>query len=81
MTDAADLVPGSALDVGTGEGADAIWLAERGWQVTAVDISSVALGRGATQAHRLGAAIADRIEWLQADLTEWTPPVAGFDLV
>ena len=41
VTDAAGLAPGTALDVGAGEGADAIWLAERGWRVTAVDISGV----------------------------------------
>lgn len=39
------LTPGAALDVGSGEGADAIWLAERGWRVTAVDLSTVALQR------------------------------------
>ncbi len=41
----ADLTPGRALDVGCGEGADAIWLARRGWTVTAIDISDVAVGR------------------------------------
>jgi len=48
--EAIDLAPGSALDVGCGEGADAIWLAEQGWLVTAVDVSAVALGRGAAHA-------------------------------
>ena len=81
VSETADLKPGSALDVGTGEGADAIWLAERGWQVTAVDISSVALDRGAAQANRTGARVPERITWLRADLTEWTPPTATFDLV
>lgn len=47
VAEAADLTPGAALDAGAGEGADAIWLAGRGWQVTAVDISGVALGRAA----------------------------------
>jgi len=41
------LAPGTALDLGCGEGADAIWLAERGWQVTAADISQAALDRAA----------------------------------
>ncbi|MFV2000898.1 MAG: methyltransferase domain-containing protein [Acidimicrobiia bacterium] len=81
VTEAKEMTPGSALDVGTGEGADAIWLAEQGWRVTAVDISSVALERGATQADRIGAEIAGMITWKQADLTEWTPPVGEFDLV
>ncbi len=48
--EAAELTPGAALDVGSGEGADAIWLAQRGWQVTAVDLSTVAIRRGATHA-------------------------------
>jgi len=81
VTETDGMTPGSALDVGTGEGADAIWLAERGWRVTAVDISSVALERGAAQADRLGAEIAGMITWKQADLTDWTPPVRTFDLV
>lgn len=52
----------AALDVGSGEGADAIWLAERGWRVTAVDISAVALVRGAAIAAKSGAEVAERIE-------------------
>jgi len=50
VSEAVHLTPGTALDVGSGEGANAIWLAERGWQVTALDISTVALERGATRA-------------------------------
>lgn len=42
---ASDLTPGTALDVGCGEGADALWLAENGWQVTGIDLSSVAISR------------------------------------
>jgi len=53
VIEAADLAPGTALDAGSGEGADAIWLAARGWQVTTVDISTVALERGAAQPARL----------------------------
>ncbi|WP_019813159.1 class I SAM-dependent methyltransferase, partial [Saccharomonospora saliphila] len=45
--EATDLTPGQALDLGCGEGADAIWLARRGWRVTAVDLSRVALRRAA----------------------------------
>ena len=81
VAETANLTPGSALDVGAGEGADAIWLAERGWQVTAVDISTVGLERGRKQADHLGVATAQKISWLHADLTEWEPPVASFDLV
>ena len=64
-----------------GEGADAIWLAARGWRVTAVDISSVALARAAAHAAERGADIADRIEWRHEDLMSWHPARATFDLV
>ncbi|MCW2634456.1 MAG: putative reductase [Blastococcus sp.] len=79
VAEAADLVPGTALDVGCGEGADAIWLAGRGWQVTAADFSRNALRRGAS--HAEAADVATRINWLHADLRVWTPPAATFDLV
>jgi SAM-dependent methyltransferase len=68
-----DLTPGSALDVPCGEGADALWLASRGWQVTALDISPVALARGAEQASAAGPEIEGRISWEQADLLSWSP--------
>jgi SAM-dependent methyltransferase len=70
-----DVEPGTALDIGCGEGADALWLAKRGWRVTAVDISNVALERGR-------AADADHlVSWHQADMLEWQPPACAFDLV
>ena len=82
VTEAADLTPGTALDVGCGEGADAIWLAQRGWQVTAVDISATALRRGEAHAAQAGADVAGRITWLQADLTSDEASVrATYDLV
>ncbi len=81
VSEASELAPGTALDVGCGEGADAIWLAERGWQVTAVDFSSVALARGAARASELGGDVAARITWVHADLTEWVPPASSCDLV
>ena len=81
VTEASDLPPGTALDVGSGEGADAIWLAARGWQVTAVDFATNALRRGAAHAAAEGAEVAARIDWVHADLRVWTPPEAGFDLV
>lgn len=79
--EAAELTPGAALDVGSGEGADAIWLARRGWQVTAVDLSTVALQRGATHAAQAGAETAERISWRHADLTTWDPGLVRYDLV
>ena len=69
VAEAADLQPGSALDVGCGEGADAIWLAERGWHVTAVDFARTALERGRAHAETLGREVADRIRWVYADVT------------
>jgi SAM-dependent methyltransferase len=77
----AELVPGTALEVGCGEGADAIWLAARGWQVTGIDVSPVALARAAEQAAREGQKIADRITWQQADVLSWDPAPLQFDLV
>ena len=75
------MVPTTALDVGCGEGADAVWLAGRGWRVTALDISQVALDRAADQARRSAPDAADRITWLQADLIQGLPPLATFGLV
>src|SRR6202011_2210926 len=74
-------VPGAALDVGCAEGADAIWLAERGWHVAAVDFSMVALGRARVQAIRLDSDVAKRIIWLHANLTDYVPEPASFNLV
>ncbi|WPO85256.1 class I SAM-dependent methyltransferase [Herbiconiux sp. KACC 21604] len=76
---AAELQPGTALDLGSGEGGDSLWLAERGWQVTAIDISPTALQRSAAEAERRGLP-ADRIRWQQADLTDWQP-TGEYDLV
>jgi SAM-dependent methyltransferase len=81
VAQAADLPPGRALDVGCGEGGDAIWLAERGWEVTAVDISAVALTRAAGQAAGAAPGASRRIDWLEADLLAWNPPAAHYDLV
>ncbi|MDQ0645544.1 SAM-dependent methyltransferase [Microbacterium murale] len=72
------LPPGSALELGSGEGADALWLAAQGWNVTALDISSVALAVGAAEATKEG--LSDRIEWVQTDLATWRPS-AQYDLV
>lgn len=74
----ADLAPGRALDLGCGEGADAVWLAARGWRVTAVDVSDVALGRAAEHAAQAG--VADAIGFRHGNLVEDFPP-GEFDLV
>lgn len=79
---AGDLPPGTALDAGCGEGADTVWLAARGWRVTAADVSPTALDRARGRAARvLGPEAARRIAWVRADLTDWTPPAGGFALV
>ncbi len=76
-----DLPPGRALDAGAGHGAETLWLAARGWQVTAVDFSASALRAGQTSAELIGPDVADRVDWIEADLGAWTPPQAAFDLV
>jgi SAM-dependent methyltransferase len=81
VAEAEGLAPGKALDAGAGEGADAIWLARRGWRVTAVDISTVALERAAVNADQAGPDIAGRISWSQGDLNKWEPPRRAYDLV
>jgi SAM-dependent methyltransferase len=72
------LEPGTALDLGCGEGADAIWLAEHGWAVTATDISQAALDRAA--AHAADAGVGDRITWARHDFARSIPD-GPFDLV
>lgn len=69
----ADLPPGRALDLACGEGRNAIWLARRGWRVTAVDFSAVALDKARTLAGETA------VDWVQADATTWASPPA-FDL-
>jgi SAM-dependent methyltransferase len=64
----ADLPPGTAVDLAAGEGRNAIWLARRGWSVTAVDFSQVALDKGRTLAGDTA------LEWVCADATTWRPP-------
>ncbi len=70
-----ELPPGEAVDLAAGEGRHALWLAARGWRVTAVDFSAVGLGRGRSQPG------AERITWEAADVTTWTAPEASLDLV
>lgn len=78
VREAGGLMPGTALDAGCGAGAEAIWLAEQGWQVTAVDISAEALARAASRAATSGAP--ERVRWVEADLSVWDPGTT-FDLV
>lgn len=73
----ADLSPGRALDLAAGEGRNAIWLAERGWQVTGVDFSSTGLDVAREIARRREV----EVDWVLADVTMWQPPGATFDLV
>ncbi|MFJ6671231.1 class I SAM-dependent methyltransferase [Actinosynnema sp. NPDC091369] len=72
------LTPGTALDAGCGTGAEAVWLASRGWHVTAADISPEALTRAAERA--AGGEASKRVRWVEADLTTWAPDTR-FDLV
>src|SRR5205814_628062 len=81
VAEATGLTPGRALDVGCGEGADAVWLAQRGWTVTAVDISTTALERAAAHAADAGSQVAERITWTHADLRDHRPTEGAFDLV
>jgi SAM-dependent methyltransferase len=76
-----DLSPGTALDIGCGEGADAIWLAEQGWRVVGADVSNVALERAAERAADAGKDVAERITWQQVDILSWAPTPRWFDLV
>jgi SAM-dependent methyltransferase len=73
----ADLRPGRALDLGAGEGRNAIWLAERGWRVTAVDFSGI----GLQKARRLAEARGVEVNWTEADLRNYSPGRGAFDLV
>jgi SAM-dependent methyltransferase len=77
VVEVGSLTPGRALDVGCGEGADAIWLALRGWTVTAIDISAVAIGRARAAAELAGATV----EWICGDALQTAFPAGSFDLV
>jgi SAM-dependent methyltransferase len=71
------LPPGRALDVACGAGRNAVWLARRGWRVTGVDFSEVAL----RAARDLAAGSGVEIEWVEADVVTWAPPGRVYDLV
>ena len=77
VEEVSNLPPGRALDLGAGEGRNAIWLAERGWRVTAVDFSDIALQK----ARRLAETHGVDVEWIEADLRTYSPAECAFDLV
>ena len=77
VEESGSLRPGRALDLGAGDGRNAVWLANQGWDVTAVDFSRVALDRGRVLAKDRGV----RVEWKLADLLEWSPGTGRYDLV
>jgi SAM-dependent methyltransferase len=77
VAEVADLPVGRALDVGCGEGADAIWLAERGWTVTAIDVSEVAVRRAREAAERAGVTV----DWVTGDALQVPLPADAYDLV
>jgi SAM-dependent methyltransferase len=81
VAEAAKLPAGRALDAGCGHGAETLWLAAHGWNVMALDFSASALAHARATAEVLGADIAARIEWVEGDLSAWTPPREQFDLV
>ena len=80
-TEVGDMGAAVALDAGCGHGSDTLWLAARGWQVTAVDFSTTALAHARSTAESLGAGVAERIDWVEGDLADWTPPAGHYDLV
>ena len=80
VREVASLPVGTALDAGCGEGGEAIWLASRGWQVTAADVSADVLARAADRARAAVHGPPQNLQWLRADLTVWDPGTE-FDLV
>jgi thioredoxin reductase len=77
--EAPSLAPGRALDIGCGEGGDAIWLASQGWDVTAVDFADAALAR--TTEHARAAGVAERVETRRIDVRAFEPDGETWDLV
>jgi 2-polyprenyl-3-methyl-5-hydroxy-6-metoxy-1,4-benzoquinol methylase len=79
VAEAAGLKPGTALDVGCGEGGDVIWLARQGWTVTGADFSANGLARAARHAEQAG--VADRVDWWQVDARAFAASGRSYDLV
>lgn len=78
VAEAADLAPGRAVDLAAGECRNAVWLAEQGWEVDAVDFSAVGLDKGARLAEHRG--VGARVHRVVADLATWKAP-RRYDLV
>jgi 2-polyprenyl-3-methyl-5-hydroxy-6-metoxy-1,4-benzoquinol methylase len=79
VAEVSGLTPGTALDVGCGEGGDVIWLARQGWRVTGADFSANGLARAARHAEEAG--VADLTDWWQVDARSFEPGGRSFDLV
>ena len=79
VAEASSFTPGTALDVGCGEGGDVIWLAQQGWRVTGADFSANGLARAARHAEEAG--VAERCDWWQVDAREFDAGGRTFDLV
>ncbi|WP_370618438.1 class I SAM-dependent methyltransferase [Mumia sp. Pv 4-285] len=79
VNEASALAPGTALDVGCGEGGDVIWLAGQGWRATGADFSANGLARAARHAEEAG--VADRTDWWQVDARTFSAEGREFDLV
>ncbi|MGV1036640.1 MAG: class I SAM-dependent methyltransferase [Candidatus Nanopelagicales bacterium] len=77
IAEVAGLRPARALDIGCGEGADAVWLAKQGWEVTGLDVTKVALERAARHAADVGV----EVRWVLSGLPGAAEDPAGFDLV
>jgi SAM-dependent methyltransferase len=77
VAEVSDLPPGRALDLACGEGRNAVWLARLGWQVTGVDFSEVAIAKAREQSRAAGV----DVEWVVADLVDYSPPERAFELV
>jgi SAM-dependent methyltransferase len=80
-SEAQRLRPGRAVDAGCGHGAESLWLAAHGWRVTAIDFSIAALAHARSTAEAAGKAIAERIDFVHADLASWAPEPDVYDLV
>ncbi|RWZ51463.1 class I SAM-dependent methyltransferase [Labedella phragmitis] len=79
VAEASRFTPGTALDVGCGEGGDVIWLARQGWTVTGADFSANGLARAARHADEAG--VTDRVQWWQVDARSFDPDGLTYDLV
>ena len=77
VVELAHLEPGRVLDVGCGEGVDAVWLAREGWEVTALDVAQVVLDRASAAADAAGVTV----RWVHSSLVDAPMTPEGFDVV